>query len=352
MKKISVIIIISLLFISCNKNLTSTDNKVKNGVEETTWATFKGTLVNDYDGLCITKSYYKEGVLEKIEHYDKEGQPLEGKYRDPIPFKWIFIYQSNQKISEIRAYNKNGDPVNTEGWNNSSIEKFEYNDKNQLIEISNYDKNGKKIGLGDLRDATTKFEYNKEGQLIYKKTYYANGERIINGFGLHKYIYDDTGNLIKKIDYFNEKQVYEYSTFHYKNGVLSEIDYFNSNDEKIDSASCNGVLSKKYTIDLKLNGWKLSTQDSLNLNLTTVGKTIYKITIDSDGNIMDLKPEYEGGKFNYEVYNSFRNIKLEKTKGTPSLEGTLLIQLKHESCGPFRQIEYFLNPSPLKNYYP
>jgi hypothetical protein len=354
MKTFSIFLIITILFLSsCNKQLTSVSvNKVKNGVEETIWTDFKKNLVNDFDDLCITKSYYKEGVLEKIEYYDKEGQPLEGKDGDAFPFEWRFIYGANQKIAAIRAYNSNGEPMDTEGWSNSSIEKFEYNDKNQLIEISRYDKNEKKIGLGDLRDATIAFEYNAEGKLIYKKTYYPNGKIMTNGFGLDEYIYDNAGNLIKKIDYFDETRIYESTTFHFNNGALSNVDYFDSEDKKTSSVACNGILTKKYVVDLKLNGWKLSTQDSLDLDLTTVGKMKYKITVDENGNITDLKPAYEGGKFNYDVYNNFRGIKLEKTAASPNLEGTLFIQLKHTSYGPFREIEYFLNPTPLKNYYP
>lgn len=339
MNKIFLLFSITIILISCNSKHQIVSKKEKDRIEIFEYKNFTGERIEDYSDIAITRKFYKNNRLVKVKYFDLNDEPVKNRDKwDTKNAEWVFEYDNKGNFIRQIAYDSKGNIVDMEGYWNSAIKEYSYNEKNQLIKVSQYNKSMELVELGDFRNAITKFGYNEKNQLIWQKSYYANKELINNGFGYSKYEYNEDGSINKHIYLFEEGMIEQFTLFTYQKDTLIKKEDFNNKNERISSVeyiyeknrlkkikfiNAKGEISfKEERVLVKIKGWKISDDDKKKLRFnvlnenggTTGGK--YNFTINTKGKILNIKEfDFNGGvpKFNMDVYQKFKQIKFVKT---------------------------------------
>jgi len=363
------LIILPVFLISCYSNRLVSTSKDKDKVETLEYRNFKNERVQDYSEISIVRKFYKDNKLVSLKYFDINDEPVKNKNSsDKQNAEWRFEYDKNGNFVRQTAHGLNGELFDVEHWANSAIEIFEYNDKNQLIKRSNYDKSMKMVGLGDMGDAMSAYGYNDKGQLIWKRSFNANEKPIKNGFCYSKYEYNENGSLKTMYYLYDEDKINMTFRYTYKNGQLEKEETFDETGNKIGyeiyTYKEDRIIAiedwyhkwdkpslKKEQISLEVEGWQIKDADLNSLNLGKPGKGEYDITINDKGRITNITPiKYKAGRpaFNNEVYNKFQDIVLEKKDNTSStLNGKLVVSILHQNS-LFSSINRALKPKPFE----
>ncbi len=369
--KIYFLLLIIIASWNCKTSQTSSssaDQKpvAKDRIEEVTFRDFRGNPIEQLDVATI-KYQYLDNNLVNTKYYNLAGALIDGKgWKKNAECRYEFDDRGN--YTKRTVYDSDGNIVDTDGWGDSAIEIFTYSDKNQLIKRANYNKEGNLLGLGDLQDAYAEYGYNKNGMLEWKKSYRANGKLITNGFCISTFEYDQDNRLSKHIYKYNDDKIRAYTIFKYENGKVIAEEEFDADQNKLGYAlygyqgdrliseekwyhKWKQPIMKEEEIDLKINGWKLSSKDLKSLAFKTAGKGEYIISVDENGAITDMVPiKYKGAivYFEQELFEKFKNIKLEKDKTSSEVaqEGSLNIQVLHQKLGIFMDLDKIQHPAP------
>jgi len=363
-----ILILFLVIATSCNTTKQISNQKEKDRIETFENKNFKGERIEDYSGIAITRSFFKEDKLISVKYFDINDEPVKNKKSwDKQNAEWKFEYDKNGNFIKQTAHNLNGELFDVEHWSNSAIEILEYNDKNQLVKKSNYNKEMKLVGLGDIGDAVTKYGYNEKGQLIWKKSYDKNEEFIKNGFCYSKFEYNLNGTLKRLTYLYDESKVNMVFNYKYKDGNLIQEESFEEKGNKIgyrlfEYDKSRRIIQikdwyykrekpnlRKEEILLELNGWKIKESDLGIINFNKADKGEYEIKINLEGIILDIAPiEYKGGtpQFDSEVFSTFKNLKLIKEQNDAQLKGILKVVTINQGIGILQDIDRVLNPKP------
>ena len=362
------LLIFSIIAVSCSTTKQIANQKNKNKVETFEYKNFKGERIEDYSGIAITRNFYKDNKLVSVKYFDVNDEPIKNeKSWDKQNAEWRFEYDENGNFTRQTAHDLNGELFDVEHWSNSAIEIFEFNDLNQLIKKSNFDKSMKLVGLGDIGDAITEIGYNKEGLIAWKKSFDAKEKFIKNGFCFSKFEYNSDGKLKKRTYFYDEDKINMIFLYKYKDGNLIQEETFDENGDKIGyeiySYDKNGRIIKiedwyhkwenpkikKEEISLELEGWKIKKSELEYLKFERAGNGQYEIQINKAGEFLNIVPvKYKGGspEFNNEVYSNFKRIRLVKEQDEVTLNGKLKVVKLHQEIGIIHDINRILNPTP------
>jgi len=287
---------------------------------------FKNDRIETYSGVAITRKYFEDNKLVSVKFFDANDEPIKNKKPwEKKNSEWRFEYDEKNNFVKQLAYNHLGENCVVENWGNSAIEIFKYNDKNQLIEKANYNKNMELVGLGDIRDAITRYGYNDDGQLIWKKSFNDRDKFLANGYCYSKFEYNKDGTLKKHIYLYDENKINTYSIYTYEDKRLKKEESFNDANEKVGyeiyDYDENGKIIrledwyykrdkpniKKRQISLELEGWIIPEGDLANFNFENFGEGKYIISVNSSGKIENIEPdEYKGGTKERKIQNPGR----------------------------------------------
>jgi YD repeat-containing protein len=195
MKKLALLLIITLLFTSCKDQKTSIKNDL---ILEKINGNVKTIIRSEYD------------VIEKFGEVEK----------------------NNQLDKRITHYNLQGNII--EEITSNDVIKYEYNKIGKLIEIKRYN-----IGKYHSKDT---YEYDEKGVLVNVNKY--NGEKEKFSFR-YIYKYDKKNNLTKKSIYNPDGSLSSYSEFNQYNGNVIGIKTYDS------TSFLKGIIS--YTYDQNNN---------------------------------------------------------------------------------------------------
>lgn len=362
------LILFSIIAVSCNTIKETISQKEKNRVEIFEYKNFKGERLEDYSGIAITRNFYTDNKLTSVKYFDINDEPVKNKKSwTKQNAEWRFEYDENGNFIRQTAHDLNGDLFDVEHWGNSAIEILEYNDKNQLIKKSNFDKSIKLVGLGDIGDALTEYKYNEKGQLIWKKSYDADENFINNGFCYSEYEYNQDGTLKRLTYLYSEDKLNKSFDYSYKDGHLVQEESFDEDGNKIGYELFEydesgrmietknwhhkwekpNLKKEEFLLDLK--GWKINDSDLKSINFKESDKGEYEIKINQEGEILDIRPvKHKGGTllFDNEIYAVFKDIKFVKEKEEAKLSGLLKVVKIHQEIGVIYDIERVLNPKP------
>lgn len=339
----------------------------QNRIEVFEYKNFMGERVEGHSGIAITRKYYKNNKLISIKYFDAKDEPVKDiKKWSKQNFEWRFSYDDKGNFIKQKALDANGDIYDVHHSGRGTIEILEYNNKNQLLKKSSYDKAMNLVGIGDIGNAINEYQYNDKGQLVICKSFDANGELIKNGFCYDKYEYNDDGLLSKHYYYYDEDKLLMFINYTYAEGKLKKEEEFNDKNEKIGFTiyeyENDWIVSKerwfykweksifeKEQIKLDLVGWKIDENDLEKLNFDLAGEGEYHILIDENGKIKNIEPDgYKGGypEFNMEIYSKFKNLSLVRVFefGRLNLEGKISLTFIPQEL--FTDMEAIYNPKP------
>ena len=364
-----IFLLFTLTFVYSCKSLKNNNSDIsKTRVEKIEYVNYLGEKEDHY-GVFTEKSYYENNKLMAIKYFDKNGELIKSIEKDKNS-QWQFFYDKNGNFTKQVALDQEGNIIDMEGFWNSAVEKYTYNEKNQLIEKGNYDKEDNLLNMGDIQVAFTKFGYNKKGQLTWSRSYDSKKNVVKNGFCFSKYEYDKNGLLYRHTYLYDDDKVNQYSIFHYKAGLLikEEVydnknrkstckEYFYDGDRLTSTKSLyrkgeQPVYNKEYII-LDLEGWSIKKSDLKKLKFKKSGKGAFNIEINEHGEIVNVEPiEFRGHKFKVELYKILKNIQLQKVSNEKNytLEGKFKINILSQEKGIIDEIERRLNPIPY-NFY-
>jgi hypothetical protein len=361
-------ILLSIIAIGCQSNRQIVNQKNKDRVEIFDYKNFQGERIEDLSGIAITREFYIDDKLVSVKYFDLSDEPVINKkpWRKQNA-EWRFEYDEHGNFIRQTAYDVNGDIFDVEHWSNSAIEIYEYNEKNELVKRSNYDKTIKLVGLGDIGAAMYEYGYNSRGQLIWRKGFDEQSNFISNGFCYQKYEYNEDGSLKRVYYLYDEDKINMYLIFSYKDGNLEMEETFDEKGNKIGykvySYKNSRIISikdwfhkwdkanlKKEQITLELDGWRLKNAKLHPLNFSLAGKGEYEVAIDNEGRITNITPvSFKEGRprFNYEVYMKFKDVILEKENNSNfSLNGRLTVIILNQEQRRFTELNRILNPVP------
>ncbi len=184
------------------------------------------------------------GVIVAVNEYDEnENLVRTTRYEEDATF--VDTFDGNGKLTEETVYDTNGKVI--------SSEKYVYDDKGNLIEVGKYDENGEllekeKFTLDENGNKIASITTDAKGTVLYESEFYASGrQKTLKTYEDGKLLtfetYNEDGNLVEKIDYYEDSQnryVYEYNAAGVRTGgkmydengnVLGEFTYDeNGND--------------------------------------------------------------------------------------------------------------------------
>jgi YD repeat-containing protein len=171
---------------------------------------FQTSYELDQNGF-YDKAYYLNKLGKRTSRYN-------AYYKD-------FSCDTRGNIIEAADYDKNGKII--ESWDGTAYLRNTFNDKNQRIETSSYDKKNQLIGSSG---STVKYEYDNNG-FISKISYFDNKGDYYTEYGapITKYKNDARGNSIE-ISYLNADGSYYYESitkneYNEKNLLIRTADY-------------------------------------------------------------------------------------------------------------------------------
>lgn len=353
-----------ILYLSCTATRINRSTISKNRIETIEYKNYKGEKVDHY-GVSKEEYYYDKNGLVNIKYLDSNNELIKSK-ENIKNSEWKFYYDENGNFTKQVAYNEKGEIMDMEGFWNSAIEKYDYNEKNQLVEEGNYDKEENLLNMGDIQIAFTKFGYNKKGQLAWSKSYDSKKKEIKNGYCYSKYEYNKAGLLEKHSYLYDEDKINLYSKFHYKDRKLIREETFDKDnnedsyieyvyeDERIISIKTlyrrgEEPIYEEEIISLDLKGWTFKDSDIKKMVFKESGKGEYKMKINTKGEIINLEPiRVRGHKFELELYEKLKNIKLKKDSNGQNqvLEGKLIINILSQETGILDELLRTLKPIP------
>jgi YD repeat-containing protein len=221
----------------------------------------------------------QNGYYSKAYYYNKFGKRTSNY---DVYYK-NFTCDTRGNIVEISDFNKNGKQI--EDWNGTALIRNVFNDRNQKIESSNYDKNNQLVGEYDYTTATTKYEYDNNG-FVSKISYYNSKGDYTSDYAAVKYKNDARGNVIETIyldadgaNYYESVTKNEYNE---KNQMTRTAEY--DLDGNLYDAYGYGA-SSNYIYDSKGNVIETRTYDDQG-QLIADYTAITKYTYDVNGDII------------------------------------------------------------------
>lgn len=358
------LLLTSLLLLSCKSRHQWTGSKAKNRVERIEYKNFKEERISE-SGISIVYKYYKNERLDSIRYFNIEGKAIQGEKQNT---KWGFEYDNKGNYIRRVAYDQNDEICDVNDYYSSAIEVLEYNAKNQLIKRKKLDKfeNPTPLRLHDC--SITAYTYNELGQLLSEKNFNAEGHYIQDGRSLIKYAYHEDGSLsnrsylyrdssinlstnytyqkdlIKEETFNREGERISYSIYHYNKEKISFVEAW---DKKRDS-----ILILKERFDLDLDGWIIKPSDLKKIKIKSPYFGAFDIEVDEAGQIIDILPIVislqEDFDFYVDFYEDMRSVKLERdsTHTYPSQSGKLFFYSLRNVPEPFDRIQNILHPSP------
>ncbi|HYV93628.1 MAG TPA: tetratricopeptide repeat protein [Chitinophagales bacterium] len=308
---------------------------------------FKGQLKNDQQ-VGEWKTYYSNGALKEIEHYNDEGDH-EGSYKSYFrngTLEYEYSYKKGKEDGYFKSYFQNG-KIHTEGWYENGDRSGTwlsynplgiltakeyyiagtqhgrqeyYNDVGKLYsvevkedeilqEVINFDTTGKVINTVKLKNGsgpvnTVFFNGKKRSEITLKngwlqgpaKFYHINGKTATEGSykndwqeGEWKW-YDNFGN-VESVTTFHEDSK-QGKTFKYENGKLYSVDHFK--DDNSDSVTTwffpSGKVEQQVTFkdDVRNGPVKIYNEDgSLYVLLNYKDDNLLSYTYNGpDGNLL------------------------------------------------------------------
>jgi hypothetical protein len=183
------------------------------------------TLKLSNEGIAGWKSEYDNGKETKLEYFDEKEQPAVGN--DDYA-KLEAVYDDMGNRTEISYFDKNGGFIYgsryaydargnlVEGFRFGKdkkldkgylIVRYKYDERDNRIEISNYDGNNK-LTKSTAGYAKVTYVYDYRNQEIERRYYNENGNLFVNpeeGYAIQKIEYDNKGNEIKT-SYFDASE--------------------------------------------------------------------------------------------------------------------------------------------------
>lgn len=206
------------------------NNKVK-----TSYFNINGDLANANQNASFNFFVYdKNNNLIERTNYDKHEQPIE---IDEI-FKHEIIVNQQGNDSIVKKYN-----AANKLKNGISIEKYFYDEYQNLIAIKYYDKNNRPV-LNEYGSHKIEYLYDKYSRYIGEKYFDVKLKPINDIDGYHHYLIEyDNKNYRKSESYFsaNGKKINTENGYHKieylidKDGLISRTTYLDSFNNKIDS---------------------------------------------------------------------------------------------------------------------
>lgn len=168
-----------------------------------------GIIKYEYDEMkrrIKATHFINTAIFENLYEYkyDIRNNMIECDVFDNVGLVWKYVYEYDERGNEIMSY------IKTNGSNNYSIVRFEYDEYNNIISTKHYDdKTDKnKLTFSD----NCKYEYDESGNKITK--YVISDENIVTKE--RSYEYDVKGNKIKETGY-HESGAIRFSDFYIYN---------------------------------------------------------------------------------------------------------------------------------------
>jgi hypothetical protein len=287
--------------------------------------------IYDKNGNLIEERYYENKSLIKDEYtpsiiryeYDSQNKLLKksqldhnGKLMDDIMGLSYTTYEYDKSGNLIKSqhYKKDGTFSDAEYGTSTVLRK--YDDRNNLIEKKLLKPDGKLAGLDMAGAPIERFRYNEKNQMIHSEGW--QSENIL--IGIFKKYYDDKGNEIKNAFYSGEDttKLEDYEIFEYDS-------VGNKTTEKSIDPLGNIKYENKSMISLDIEGWEWIVKPSIYFDKDTYGNISFKFKIDQEGNIAGYALTDRAGSTNMMDFciNVLNNLKLKKTGGDFKLTGTI-----------------------------
>ncbi|MEO1808763.1 MAG: hypothetical protein AAFU33_28420, partial [Bacteroidota bacterium] len=172
-------------------------------IRKVTYTNFQGELIEDVFGVGLKTYFYEDGKLVRLTYQDKEGNLIPGD-RDInfYPSEFLYTYDARGNYIRREAFNASGEVIDLDGYYDSAILSYIYNDQDQLIERQTLDKDGKLLEMGDSKIAVIKYTYDESGNLTSVTNYDASGN-ILPSIAQYSYLPD--GHLGRCV-YLNESK--------------------------------------------------------------------------------------------------------------------------------------------------
>jgi YD repeat-containing protein len=255
----------------------------------------------------------QNGYYSKAYYYNKFGKRTSNY---DIYYK-NFKCDSRGNIVEISDFDKNGKQI--EDWNGTAFIRNVFNEKNQKIETSNYSKDNKLVGDESYYGSTTKYEYDANG-FVCKISYFdSKGEYITESAPICIYKNDSRGNVIEssylnadgtnyyvsitKNEYNDRNQLTRTAEYDFEGNLYDAYGYGASSEYIYDSKGnliesriydqegnlyWDGAAITKYTYDANGDNVKTSYFSSENSPTSDYnGISVSKSTFDSRHNCLE-----------------------------------------------------------------
>ena len=221
----------------------------------------------------------QNGYYSKAYYLNKFGKRTS---RYSIYYK-NFKCDSRGNIIEISDYDKNGKLI--EGWDGTAYIRNVFNEKNQKIESSNYDKKNQLVGDDSYSysASTTKYEYDNNGFVSKVSSFNIKGAYVTDYAPITKYKNDARGNKIE-VTYLNEDGTNYYESitkneYNDKNELVKTSEY-DLNGDLYDAYGYGASTEYKY--DSRGNLIETRVYDTQG-QLISEGTAITKYTYDANG---------------------------------------------------------------------
>ena len=187
MKKIILILFVSITFYSCDKKNSLSELNLKGNVESVVESTYEaeekfGDIEKDEFEYSFKQEFNEDGNKFEETWYDEEGE---------LTSKWKFEYDDDGNQIEETQYKEEGELAAR--W------KYKYDDDGNLVEETWY------YEEGELPDKY-EYKYDDDGNDIEMKlTYYIRDKKTTVIFTYEYEEYDKKGNWTKKIIYRDDE---------------------------------------------------------------------------------------------------------------------------------------------------
>ena len=169
--------------------------------EETSAASYDGQgsqtgFVDTSTGASWLYSVEDGAVTRHVETSVREGNTETVTCDTNEDFWKVILYDDNDRIKELRYYSSGS---------LRDYDLYKYNEKEQLIRVENYDKNGEMVWY-------TAYELDAEGRLVKSDLCY---EKVPSLNSTSIYTYNEQGEMVRREDYSSSGTLQRYSTYEY-----------------------------------------------------------------------------------------------------------------------------------------
>ncbi|MEO0895282.1 MAG: hypothetical protein AAFY71_02605 [Bacteroidota bacterium] len=333
--------------------------------KEKRYRNFKGAEIEDVFGIGIKRYYYKNQRLVKLDLRSKTGEIIPfDKWLNFYPATFLYDYNTEGKLVKRVATDSLGNPMDLDGFYDSAIQTYSYNNKGQLAEMRFYDQDENLLEMGDGKQARHTYRYDSLGNCIEIISYDASGNELN---GRNVYEYDENGRPIKEITYNQKDQTYsvlfEYNDQGYCTWMREDLPdtlrnysiYFSRTNSMIDTVftyrpNNTREITQVRRMEFDLPGWDFHMERTKFPPFKHHGLVRFHVKLDENGKIIDLTPDENKTKANMdfiqEVYAFFQNKSLIRTSEQPNeLSGSLEVEIPEEPS-VYRLLTFIKSPSP------